>query len=299
MDKNAKDVITTIESPGGTYAVHSGGAHVTKWDSATYGPLIFVSEETGYGVGTPIRGGIPLCFPWFGAATPDSEGVALLGRERATRSHGFARLVNWRQVSSLVNEVGEWKVAYELTERDIPTMPGEIRPQPFLATFEATFTDTALDLSFEVLNAGNSPFWYEAALHTYFKVGDVEKIAVNGLEGVEYVDKTVGGEVKEQNGPILFEGEVDRVYQSDGAVTIVDPVLKRQIEISKEKSGTTIVWNLGAEIAVGLKDMADAEFRDFVCVETANAAQSAITLQPGETHTMKAHYRVSSLEGSR
>lgn len=207
--------------------------------------------------------------------------------------------MNWRQVSSLVNEAGEWKVAYELTERDIPMAAGEPRPQPFLAIFEATFTDTVLDLSFEVFNADELPFWYEAALHTYFKVGDVEKIAVSGLEGVEYVDKTVGGEVKEQNGPILFEGEVDRVYQSDGAVTIVDPVLKRQIEISKEKSGTTIVWNLGAEIAVGLKDMADAEFRDFVCVETANAAQSAITLQPGEKHTMKAHYRVSSLEGSR
>lgn len=295
MSQN-EDVVAEVETSQGGFAAHSAGGQITRWDSASFGPLLFVSKESAYGVGSPIRGGIPLCFPWFGALRDEDEGgVVLLGRSRAAGSHGFARNVNWRQTASSVGEDGAWLVRYELSDEDLPDAPSDPSLQPFLATLEAVFSDVLLDLTFTVKNTGSDPFWYEEALHTYFAVADSTSTELFGLEGVTYVDKAAGGTSGVQDGPVTFGAEVDRVFQSPAALELRDVGNGRSIRIVKERSGATIVWNPGPELARTMSYLGDEEYRDFVCVEAANAAESAVTLQPGEEHTMRVRYEVTAL----
>ena len=291
-----EDVVAEVETSQGGFAAHSAGGQITRWDSASFGPLLFVSKESAYGVGSPIRGGIPLCFPWFGALRDEDEGgVVLLGRSRAAGSHGFARNVNWRQTASSVGEDGAWLVRYELSDEDLPDAPSDPSLQPFLATLEAVFSDVLLDLTFTVKNTGADAFWYEEALHTYFAVADSTSTELFGLEGVTYVDKAAGGTSGVQDGPVTFGAEVDRVFQSPAALELRDVGNGRSIRIVKERSGATIVWNPGPDLARTMSHLGDEEYRDFVCVEAANAAESAVTLQPGEEHTMRVRYEVTAL----
>ena len=291
-----EDVVAEVETSQGGFAAHSAGGQITRWDSASFGPLLFVSKESAYGVGSPIRGGIPLCFPWFGALRDEDEGgVVLLGRSRAAGSHGFARNVNWRQAASSVGEDGAWLVRYELSDEDLPDAPSGPSLQPFLATLEAVFSDVLLDLTFTVKNTGSDPFWYEEALHTYFAVADSTSTELFGLEGTGYVDKAAGGASGVQDGPVTFGAEVDRVFQSPAALELRDVGNGRSIRIVKERSGATIVWNPGPDLARTMSHLGDEEYRDFVCVEAANAAESAVTLQPGEEHTMRVRYEVTAL----
>ncbi|WP_182141502.1 D-hexose-6-phosphate mutarotase [Schaalia sp. JY-X169] len=295
MSQN-EDVVAEVETSQGGFAAHSAGGQITRWDSSRFGALLFVSRDSAYGVGSPIRGGIPLCFPWFGALRDEDEGgVVLLGRSRAAGSHGFARNVNWRQTASSVGEDGAWLVRYELSDEDLPDAPSDPSLQPFLATLEAVFSDVLLDLTFTVKNTGADAFWYEEALHTYFAVADSTSTELFGLEGTGYVDKAAGGASGVQDGPVTFGAEVDRVFQSPAALELRDVGNGRSIRIVKERSGATIVWNPGPELARTMSHLGDEEYRDFVCVEAANAAESAVTLQPGEEHIMRVRYEVAAL----
>ncbi len=292
-----QDAIAGAETAQGTFEAHSAGAQVTRWDSSTFGPLLFVSSATNSGVGSTIRGGIPLCFPWFGAFRDDYQGAPLLGIERGGKKHGFARNLNWRLVADEVGIAGAWLVRYELTEEDVPLeqSPADVPPQPFKATLEALFSDTLLDLTFTVKNTGEGAFQYEEAVHTYFAVADLSETEVIGLEGVAYLDKVQGGFDAIQEGAITFPGEVDRVYQSPAPVAILDRGNGRQIRIVKEHSGTTIVWNPGPEAALEMADLGKGEYCSFICVESGNALDSAITLQPEEEHTLRVRYEVAKI----
>ncbi|WP_099332451.1 D-hexose-6-phosphate mutarotase [Actinomyces minihominis] len=292
-----QDAVAGAKTAQGTFEAHSAGAQVSRWDSETFGPLLFVSSATNSGVGSTIRGGIPLCFPWFGAFRDHYEGAPLLGVERGGKKHGFARNLNWRLVADEVGVAGAWLVRYELDQDDVPIeeAPGDVSPLPFHATLEALFSDTLLDLTFTVKNTGEGAFQYEEAVHTYFAVADLTGTEVTGLEGVPYLDKAPGGVDAVQEGPITFPGMVDRVYQSPAPAVIMDRGNSRQIRIVKEHSGTTIVWNPGPEAAREMADLGEGEYRRFICVESGNALDNAITLQPGEEHTMRVRYEVAKI----
>ncbi len=292
-----QDTVQTVSTSQGTFAVHSVGATVTRWDSSAFGPLLFVSRDAVFSPGVPIRGGIPLCFPWFGVPRLPQSGAPLLGAERAAGKHGFARNLDWKFEDAQVGEDGAWVVRYSLTQEDMPLSapPADTRPQPFRATYEVIFGEVLLDLAFTVENTGDAEFLYEDALHAYFRVEDVLATVVDGLEGAEYVDKVGEERTGTQEGAITFGSEFDRVYKSDAPVEILDEAGHRRIRIVKEDSGTTIVWNPGPQLAVQVSDLGDDEWRNFVCVEAANAFESAIVLAPGELHTTRVRYEVSAL----
>ncbi len=300
MEKNLKDDVSSFHSQDTDFEVHSAGAHVTRWDTPGFGEMIFLSAKSGFGVGVPIRGGIPICFPWFGAPATWEDDIQLLGGQFAKYKHGFARKVNWRLVEEVAGEdVGgedeatraAWSVTYELTEEDVADQ-GYPDVAPFLAAYRVDFSDDALDLTFAVANTGDEPFRFEVALHTYFQVGDVNQVQVLGLDGVPYSDKVDGG-AKVQSGPVVFGVEVDNVYQSDAPLTVVDPARDVVTRIETENSATTIVWNPGPVGAANMADMGDDEWRQFVCVETANALEGAIVVPAGGAHTMRAHYTLT------
>jgi len=248
--------------------------------------VIFTSAQTGYGVGTAIRGGIPLCFPWFGAG--------ITGTQKP--SHGFARTTAWRAVESQENSDGSWQVSLELGPLDLTHESARSFLHQFRATFSARFSDSSLSVSLTVHNAGTSTFTYEEALHTYFAVGDIEQIEIIGLEDSNYLDKTAPAEQEHQGPagePITFTGEVDRVYESSRTTTILDRSLGRLITIAKKNSKNTVVWNPWSQRAAEMKDLGNDEWRKFVCVETANVHANAITLEPAQTHTLSAKYTLN------
>ena len=152
----------------------------------------------------------------------------------------------------------------------------------------------SLSLALTVRNPGPLPFTFEEALHSYFAVSDVRRVLLHGLEGVGFVDKTAAGARRPgEPGPIAIAAETDRVYLgADTGVTIEDPGWGRRIVVSKSGSRTTVVWNPWVAKAKAMPDFGDDEWTGMVCVETANALDDAVSLAPGESHTLTATIEV-------
>jgi D-hexose-6-phosphate mutarotase len=256
------------------------GAHVTAFQPAGAAPVLFVSRASAFAPGRPIRGGVPVCFPWFSARAghPDSP------------AHGFARITRW-QIESVASTPASGATAVLRLESDDATRA--IWPHDFVARLRAEIS-SSLRLTLEVTNSGSAPFTFEAALHTYFRVSDVRTVAVTGLAGAEYLDKTDGFRRKTLGAePLRFAAETDWVFPANDATCVIDdPGLRRRIVVEKAGSRSTIVWNPWIAKAAAMPDFGDEEWPSMLCVETANVGQDAITLAPGARHAMSALIRV-------
>jgi glucose-6-phosphate 1-epimerase len=252
-----------IENDGATAEVYQHGAHLTAWQPRGQKPVLFMSRKSAFDPAKPIRGGVPICFPWFGpkAGAPDAP------------MHGYARLRDWT-----LEYAGRDGVSFILESEE--------------ATARLTFTiGAALDMALEV--RARKDFTYEEALHTYLRVGDVRRVSVEGLEGVDYLDKTDGFRRKTQAGPITVAAETDRIYlKTKGVCVVRDPVLGRSITVEKEGSDNTVVWNPWIAKAKAMADFGDDEWPDMICVETANVGDAAVRLTAGQTHLTRARVSV-------
>lgn len=258
-------------------AVYDHGAHLVSWAPTGAEPVLWLSEKTHLEADKPIRGGVPICFPWFGP-----------GRSKDMQpAHGTARLATWALES--LTEGDEPTITYTLTSDDVPDPQGSWR-----ATYAVT-AGAELTLSLTVENTGDQPFSFEEALHTYLTVGDVRQVSISGLDGAAYLDKAPGGADATQQGDITITGETDRVYSSTAEVVVTDPTLGRALSVSKEGSATTVVWNPWVDKAAAMPDFGDDEWAGMLCVETANALDDAVELAPGESHTMTARVGVTTL----
>ena len=253
------------------------GAHVISWQPAAQAPVIWLSEHAQFASGTAIRGGIPVCFPWFGAGRHGDQSPA----------HGFARTHEWRRLEAVESSDGV-RVVHEL-DAQVASAPSFSGPFRAVLTVHA---GTSLSVALTVENTGGSSFTFEQALHTYLAVGDVRDVEVLGLDGAAFQDKVRDVEAV-QEGAISVVGEVDRVYDSAESVSIVDPLLGRTITVGKSGSSSTIVWNPWVDKSRALPDFGDDEWQHMICIETANVGARAITLAPGESHDMTATITVS------
>lgn len=256
------------------------GAHITHFQPAGAAPVIFLSRSSYLAPGKPIRGGVPICFPWFGARAghPDSP------------AHGFARTTPW-EVESLSGSDDRGVTTVLRLASDAQTRAHW--PHDFIARLRIEIT-RQLTLTLEVENTGADPFEFEAALHTYFAVSDVREVSITGLEGADYLDKTDGLRRKQLgSAPLRIEAETDRVFPATAATCrIDDPALRRQIIVEKSGSQTTVVWNPWIAKAAAMADFGDSEWPGMLCIETANTGTDAITLAPGDWHAMSATIRL-------
>jgi glucose-6-phosphate 1-epimerase len=261
--------------------IYLHGAHVTAWQPAGHDPVLWVSRASQWDAAKPIRGGVPICFPWFGPHATD----------RSAPAHGFARLLDWALTEAHEDAGGATHLAFQLVT---PAAPTAAWPHAFEAIYRVT-VGSSLELALEVGNTGDAGFSFEEALHTYFTVQDVRTIEVRGLEGGDYLDK-VGGTTRRNQGPapIRFTGETDRVYLNTAAAcTVHDPGMGRRIVVRKSNSDATVVWNPWIDKARAMPDYGDDEWPGMVCVETANVNVHGVTLAPGGRHTLTATIEVA------
>ncbi len=270
-----------ITSPEVVGEMYLHGAHVTSWKPAGGEEMLFLSSQSRWADGHAIRGGVPICFPWFGGKTDDPQAPA----------HGFVRTKAWRLVS--IAQVGGAVTVSMLTASNEDTK--RWWPADFRLVYRATF-GRELSLELVVINTGRTSLRFEEALHTYHRVGNIEKARVRGLDTAQYFDKTDANRKKMQRGELVIVSETDRVYLNTGdAIELEDPVLHRRTRVTKENSRTTVVWNPWVQKAHSLSDFADDEWMQMICIETSNVSDLAVDVAPGQQHKMKALVRVADL----
>jgi glucose-6-phosphate 1-epimerase len=279
VDGNGGLPKVTVTTPAATGEIYLHGGHVTSWTPAGHADVLFVSPRSRWEAGRAIRGGIPVCFPWFGNKADDRQAPA----------HGFVRTTTWMLESIRQTDNGvDVSLAIESDGRSLA-----LWPHAFRLVLRATF-GAALRVELAAANTGETPLTFEEALHTYHAIGDATAVRIAGLDGVSYLDKVDGGRERVQEGAVTIAAETDRVYfNTAGAIDIDDLALRRRLHISKAYSRSTIVWNPWVEKARALADLQDDDWRRMVCVETANVRPDDVELRPGEQHVMSLTVTVS------
>jgi glucose-6-phosphate 1-epimerase len=272
-------VQTTSSSCEGEMYLH--GAHVTSWKPAGAEEVLFLSSKSRWEEGQAIRGGIPICFPWFRGKADDPKAPA----------HGFVRTTAWQLEAIVESGSGVTVTMFtESNERSRHWWPGEFR-----LVHRVTF-GSELKLELECSNTGTSPFRFEEALHTYNRVADVHDVRLQGLEDVSYLDNVDSNKKKTQSSDVAVAAQTDNAYlDTQKAVDLLDPSRHRRIRLKKANSFTTVVWNPWREGAQGMRDLGDGEWTQFLCVEASNILSSAIALEPGQNRTMTAVISLAKL----
>ena len=263
--------LVKIQTPWSNAEIYFNGAHITGFQKHGEPPLLFVSKKSIFKAGQSIRGGVPICYPWFGGREGDS-------------AHGFVRKAEWELAESAVADSGAVTLRFHLPE--IPSRPewNNLRTD-FVVTVAESLTMELLSR-----NESNKPLEIENCLHTYFQVGDIGQVAITGLQGTPFLDFEAGatGDRKlENDAPLLITRETNRVYpDSTSPVEIADRNLLRTIRIEKFHSQSTVVWNPWTTQKLP-DDFDPAEHQNMVCVESGNVKQNKITLAPGESTALK------------
>lgn len=268
--------LSTVDTGLATGQVLEQGAQVLRWAPRGAAPVLYVSSAVRYAAGAPVRGGIPVCWPWFGPGRAGDRSPI----------HGVVRTARWRLIERREHPDGAVELSYGLDsdELEVPDFADRWTLQ-----LSVRFADT-LVVELTTTNTGAEPFILEEALHAYLVVGDIHRTRIEGLAGAAYVDK-VAGRLCEQDGPVVFTGETDRVFRRGGTVTVHDPALARTLTVTSTGAANTVIWNPWAAKAAEAADIGDQDWTGFMCVEAANALADVLTVAPGQAHAIG--YRLS------
>jgi D-hexose-6-phosphate mutarotase len=277
-------VVAKIDNAQGAASLCLQGAHLMSWQPKSQSvPVVWLSRDAKLAAGKSIRGGAPVCWPWFGAHST----------EAGFPGHGFARTVPWRVIESGTEPDGAIRLTLRLVASDKTHVQW-----PHDCNVDLTvIAGETLRMEMTTENTGSTGFVIGEALHTYFQIGDIGAVRVSGLEGCEYWDKVGGSSLRVQDGAIGFASETDRVYINTAAECVIhDDQLKRRIHVAKSGSLSTVVWTPWAEKAGKMGDMGQPDgWREMVCVESANAIDNLVKVAAGTRHTLIVEYRAESV----
>jgi glucose-6-phosphate 1-epimerase len=248
------------------------GAQALSFTPAGGQDVLWVSEASRFEPGTAIRGGIPICWPWFGGHPKNSDLPA----------HGFARILEWDVIETRAQDDGGTRIVFGLNDS-----PGSkiLWNHAFALRMTMTVHDT-LTLSLSMDNTGTQMQEITAALHAYFNVSHIGQVAIRGLEDYTYLD-TLDHQEKKQQGAIRFDRETDNVYIGhEEDIVLNDPGFGRVVRIEKKGSRSTIVWNPWIDKARRMADFGDEEYQSMLCIEPANAMKDVRRVEPGATHEL-------------
>jgi glucose-6-phosphate 1-epimerase len=262
-----------------------GGQVLSYQPKTASDDLLFVSERAYFGQGQEIKGGVPICWPWFGR-DPEDKGRVI---------HGFARFMPWTLLGCASRSDGSTWVSFSLAD---DASSCALWPHAFALRVEIGIGST-LTVALTTYNPAETPCRITQGLHAYFKVGDATRLTVRGLEGCRYIDKAVGAgdAIIQQDGVVTVSAEVNRIYEDvPASLTIDDPVLARRIHIDSDNCRTCVVWNPWIESARAMNDLDDQDYQGFICVETVNAAYEVIEIPPQGEYRLAATYRIEPCE---
>jgi len=262
------------------------GAHLLSWipkdeEDRSQEDVIWLSKDAKFADGKSVRGGIPICWPWFGAHESNKDFPA----------HGFARTTPWQVLTTEAMSNGSTRINFttQPTENTENMWPSETSVQYQLTVGKK------LEMELITHNNGAESITIGQALHTYFNVGDVSKVLLHGLGGTNYLDKLEDFKQKHQHGPVTINEEVDRIYlDTANECVIEDKALKRNIAIIKCGSHSTVVWNPWKDTANKMGDLGKEGYKKMLCVESCNAANDVVTIEPGKAHHLWVQYEVPS-----
>ena len=256
------------------------GAHVLSWKPIDNDEVIWLSDEAKYILGKPVRGGIPICWPWFGAHESNPSFPA----------HGFARNVLWEVIDTTTIASGETEITFRLSTDELDEKFKNIWPLSTAVEYKVS-VGKQLNIELSTFNKSDQTMTITQALHTYFNIDDIGNTKVYGLDGKTYLDKTEGFASKIQDGPITIDSEVDRVYlDTKDDITIDDTI--RKVIIKKQGSRSTVVWNPWKDIAKKMDDLDDEGYRKMLCVESANVADDIVNIKPNESYSLVVSYNI-------
>lgn len=263
-----------IDNKAASAQIFLHGAHITSFIPHGQEPILFLSALSQYEPGKAIRGGIPISWPWFADHPTDSSKPA----------HGFARTSLWEVRGTKIISEAETEVTLGLSDNESTR---EMWNYAFDLEFTVSF-GRELKSRLTITNSDNQDFTITSAFHSYYNIGNVNDIAISGLEGFNYIDKVDNFAKKIQEGPIRITSETDRIYLDTTCNCLIkDSVLKRKIRIHKSGSNSTVIWNPWIEKSHQMKDLRDQNYLNFVCVETTNAGEDIITISPGKYHRLE------------
>lgn len=263
----------TIRNEHATAEVYLHGGHVTAFQPHGKREVLWMSEDAVFAPPKAIRGGVPVCWPWFGPHPTDPD----------KPQHGFARNQRWSVNSAEMFADGRTRLSLILRS-DAHTRAHW--PHVFELELDI-IVGRELRLELVSRNTGEEPFVVGGALHTYFALDDINRARVEGLDGREYLDQLDGMARKRQDGAIRVAEEVDRIYvDTEDECRIVDEAADREIHVGKEGSRSTVVWNPWTEKSKRMGDYPDEGYRTMICIETTNADEDLHTVEPGGEHRM-------------
>ncbi len=263
-----------ISNDFATATISLHGAQVLSFIPHNHGDLLWVSDKSLFRPEKAIRGGIPICWPWFNAHPTDAS----------KPSHGFARLSEWAISSTAVMPSGATKISFELQSSD---KTKQLWPYDFKATYTVTVSDK-LEVALTTHNTGNEPFTITSALHTYFNISNIADVTIHGLENQLFLDSLTNRKATESD-PITIDREIDRVYlDHSGECLIEDRGTKQQIKIEKQGSNSSVVWNPWIDKSERMSDFGNEEYKSMLCLETTNTHNDAIQIIPNTSHTLSA-----------
>lgn len=270
-----------IGSPAASGEIYLHGAHIASWRPTGQEEVIFMSRNAHWGEHDAIRGGVPVCSPWFRAKKDDPQAP----------KHGPVRIKAWNleAVEPLAEGV---RVSLSTTNDDEGR---QWWPYDFTMHLRATF-GTSLHIELDYTNQASEPVTVAEALHTYLSVGDVRQVSISGLDGARYLDNMDDNREKRQQGVFQFTKETDNAYlDTTTELVVTDLALRRRIRVGKSGSQSTVVWNPSVEGAHRIPDLGDDEWPHFACVEASNVLDCALNIASGETNTLGTVIRVESL----
>jgi glucose-6-phosphate 1-epimerase len=273
-----------IDNPLATGKIALQGAHIIDWQPKFQTQsVLWLSSNARFMQARSIRGGVPICWPWFGAHPTDSTFCP----------HGFARVIPWRVIDVDSTATGATRIILEMM--DTPEAQRQLS-YPYALTVTITI-GRRLRIDMSTTNKANHPFVIGEAFHTYLNVSDISNIKITGMQDCVYADKVRDYQRYVEHGALHFEGEFDRVFIDHSSdCSIHDKGYNRIIHVSKSGSDTTVVWSPGAEKAAQMTDMGTPdEWRKMVCVETTNALDNMVVINPGRTHVISAEYSIETI----
>ncbi|HBN9952752.1 TPA: D-hexose-6-phosphate mutarotase [Pseudomonas aeruginosa] len=270
-----------IHTAHGEALIAQQGAQLLSYQPHEQPPLVWLSDEAGYRRGQSVRGGVPVCWPWFGPLERNPQEVrGQVEDGLKAPAHGLVRAVDW-EIDDIAEKDGDLCVSFRLDAPD--GLPGWPHPAALRMLFRF---GERLTLRLTSENLGSKPLVLSQALHTYFAVSDSREIAIEGLEGARYIETLENWEERTQHGAVRVKGELDRIYLGlERDLLIKDPRWERSIHLHALDSRSAVVWNPWVDKSRRLSQFADDAWQQMLCIETGRVWDDLMVVAPGRSES--------------